>query len=476
MKKLTLLILLSIIFYSCKKENNTCVYAYFGGEIVNPNSKYVTLTRPNGIKDSLLLDENNRFFKKIEDLQSGIYRMVHGGENQLLLLEPQDSLLVRLNTLEFDESLVFTGKGSKKNNYLIELYLESEKENQRNVKLSKLDASAFSKNLDEKRKDKLNEFSFFCKKNKTSSLFEKIGKATINYNFYANLESYPFTHFGNANVIKQSETLPKDFHNYRNEISYSDDDLKIIYPYTKFLNIHINNLALKNYYKTTKDTILNRRSLAFNLERMRLMDSLITNESIKNKLLKYSIISFINLSKDYDDRSKMLNAYLNYSTSDDDKKHTSKLVNSLNNLKPGSSIPNIKLVNTNEQIVSLKKLVNKPTVIAFWDVGMKSHFQDNHERIYKLRERYPDINFIFINISATNYNVWKRILLSNKFSLANEYKFVNSIEARQALALIYINKIILMNDKGQIVDANANMFSLNFEEKLNNLVQEKSLL
>ena len=36
--------------------------------------------------------------------------------------------MFRLNTLDFDESLVFTGEGAKKNNYLINLFLEHEKE------------------------------------------------------------------------------------------------------------------------------------------------------------------------------------------------------------------------------------------------------------------------------------------------------------------------------------------------------------
>lgn len=34
--------------------------------------------------------------------------------------------MLRLNTIDFDESLVFTGLGSKKNNYLIKTFLENE--------------------------------------------------------------------------------------------------------------------------------------------------------------------------------------------------------------------------------------------------------------------------------------------------------------------------------------------------------------
>ena len=69
--------------------------------------------------DTLLLDKNNRFIHKISNFTSGLYAFSHGGEYQWVLLEPKDSLLLRLNTIDFDESLVFTGKGARKNNYLI---------------------------------------------------------------------------------------------------------------------------------------------------------------------------------------------------------------------------------------------------------------------------------------------------------------------------------------------------------------------
>ena len=64
--------------------------------------------------DTLFLDENNRFHHIIENLNSGLHSFYHAGEEQFMVLEANDSVMLRLNTLDFDESLVFSGKGAKK--------------------------------------------------------------------------------------------------------------------------------------------------------------------------------------------------------------------------------------------------------------------------------------------------------------------------------------------------------------------------
>ena len=57
--------------------------------------------------------------KKFKNLKGGLYTFKHGVEFQYIFLQPNDSLLLRLNTWDFDESLVFSGKGAEKNNLLI---------------------------------------------------------------------------------------------------------------------------------------------------------------------------------------------------------------------------------------------------------------------------------------------------------------------------------------------------------------------
>ena len=50
---------------------------FFGGQIVNPSSDYVTLYKDNKTIDSLNLNLNYRFFKYYDSLESGIYKVEH---------------------------------------------------------------------------------------------------------------------------------------------------------------------------------------------------------------------------------------------------------------------------------------------------------------------------------------------------------------------------------------------------------------
>ncbi|MGV6846346.1 MAG: hypothetical protein ACWA42_09515, partial [Lutibacter sp.] len=103
---------------------------YFGGQIINPKSNYVLFLKDDAIIDTIKLDKRNHFLAKFNQLKEGLYTFKHGVEFQYIYLQPADSVLVRLNTWNFDESLVFTGKGSAKNEFLINLFLQNEKEDE----------------------------------------------------------------------------------------------------------------------------------------------------------------------------------------------------------------------------------------------------------------------------------------------------------------------------------------------------------
>ena len=123
------ILLIAFTLIGCKKDNNSSQdnYAYIGGQIINPKNNFVVITKSETTLDTIILDGNNRFLFKINDLEQGLYTFRHGDEFQMILLEPSDSIIFRLNTLDFDESLVYTGKGDKKNNYFINEFLQNEK-------------------------------------------------------------------------------------------------------------------------------------------------------------------------------------------------------------------------------------------------------------------------------------------------------------------------------------------------------------
>ena len=121
--RISKLILSTFIFsflISCNQENFKEDF-YLGGEIINPSSRFVNFYYNNVKIDSIELNSENKFFKKIENINPGIYRIEHLPENQNIIVEKGDSLWIRVNVEDFQESLTFSGRGSSKNNFLVDI-------------------------------------------------------------------------------------------------------------------------------------------------------------------------------------------------------------------------------------------------------------------------------------------------------------------------------------------------------------------
>ena len=99
MKKALWLGFMLIGFWSCKKPPNTAVF--LGGQIVKPSSSFVSVYFGNRVLDTFLLKSATRFSRKYDSLPPGIYKMEHIPEFTSILLEPGDSLWVRINAAAF---------------------------------------------------------------------------------------------------------------------------------------------------------------------------------------------------------------------------------------------------------------------------------------------------------------------------------------------------------------------------------------
>lgn len=86
LNKLLFILFFSLLFIACNKDKSKSA-CYFGGEIVNPNSKFVYLCKNNKVLDTILLDKNNRFFQKYDTLTPGMYTFKHEPEYQYIYFE-----------------------------------------------------------------------------------------------------------------------------------------------------------------------------------------------------------------------------------------------------------------------------------------------------------------------------------------------------------------------------------------------------
>jgi len=469
--------LLSLAFGCQFKGSNNSDHAYIGGEIINPKNKNIILYNTEGkIVDSITLDNNNRFIHKIDNLQPGLYSITHGGEYQMLLLEANDSIMFRLNTYDFDESLVFTGNGAKKNNYLIKTYLSNENEAKQLVKYSKMEPEAFNNFVEKRRQSQLNEFHEFLTYNEESEFFKSIIEANINYNTYADKEIYPFAYYGNNKLIHIKD-LPEEFISHRKNIDYNANHLSRFFAYNRFLSSHIENLATHTYYKNNAfHSQFNRHGMEYNTSKLDLIDSIITDKSIKNNLLKYKAIDYISHNHTEVEANEFLDYYLEKSTDDDDKIYMKDLVSNLKSLRQGNPLPNLAIVNYNDTEHLITSIIAKPTIIFFWSSNSKSQYRNSHYMVDKLKTKFPQMDFISINVNDNDDKFWKNIINNYNFPTVNEFKFKNSKQARKTLAVNYLNKAIIVDENGIILHPNANIFNSEFKQTLEELLKKKHLI
>ena len=433
--------------------------AFVGGEIINPKNNNVILYNTDGeVIDSLSLDVNNRFIYKIENLEAGLYSFTHGGEYQLILLEPNDSVMFRLNTYDFDESLVFTGNGARKNNYLIESYL------------------AFNEFIEERRNRELSKFHNFLQDKEESELFRSIIEANINYNSYADKEIYPFAYFGNNKLIHIKD-LPEDFYAFRDEIDYNAHNLSHLYSYNRFLFSHIDNVAAHQYYeKNPYHSAFDRHTMPYNKSKLDLIDSVISNETIKNSLLKYKTRDYVSHNHTEAEADEMLNYFLSKTTNEEDKKSLKELVSSLKLLRQGNQIPNLAIISYDNTEHYLDSIIERPTIIYFWSSNSKMLYRNSHYKVKSLKYDFPDVDFISIDLNINDDISWKKIINDYDFPKENEYRFKYPTVARKVLAVNYANKAIIVNENAMILHPNVNIYKSDFAELLGNLLQKKHLI
>ena len=264
-----------LLFFSCKSDNTTV----FSGKILNNTSDSISIYKDNNMIYESVVDVDGLFNITIDTITSGLYTFYHEPEFQYIIIDENDNLQIRLNTLDFDESLVYTGKGSSKNNFLMDVFLRSENDElEINSKLD-LAFDTFKNLVDSLYNKQMNSFKLFKENNILSNSSKEIINTAILYPYISKFHSY---------IIRNNieEEIQKDlFINYQNEISYDLDALAYFKPYIDFLYLHIyNNVKIKKDYEN---------SLDFNIQRLSYTDKIIKSKLVKSRVLRFHAFGFI---------------------------------------------------------------------------------------------------------------------------------------------------------------------------------------
>lgn len=397
---------------------------------------------------------------RLEGVEPGIYFFSHN-EYQAVFIEPGDSIMLRVNTVEFDESLSYTGTGADRNNFMMDLFLLNEKENESMPEMYLLSPADFETRLDSLMSYRNMLYTNFKENRRVSKQFEEVAKASLNFDIYSKKELYLSAN-ARKKVYNEDLNIPEHFFNHRKQIDMGNENLRSYYPYYRFLSFYLDNLAFEKYKDSSP---YDRNSYEHNYHKIHLIDSLITNDSLKNRLLRSAATRYFLHAKNEKDERKLLDRFLALNTSIVDHKEVAYLAEATINLTPGHTIPNIKLLTAENTVKDLHSAINRPSVIYFWSSKSIKHYKNIHTRASELKSKYPEYSFIGINLDD-HFKKWLKVVKNSGYDANSEYQMENFEDAEMKLVIDSMNKAMIVDADGIILNGNTNLFDISIEGEL----------
>ena len=452
-QSIALIILVSITVLLGCNNSQVCNSTYFGGKIINPKSNCIILFENEIPLDTFYLDKNNTFLGEIPSLHEGLFNFKHGNEQQYIYLQPKDSLLIRLNTWNFDETLVFSGKGAERNNLLIDSFLESEKERRIFFEYYDLSPTEFITKVSQVEKVKLDRYNDYINNHpEESDKFNDILKTALTFPLYSKVENYPLAHSAKINHDEHS-VINKDFYKHREYISLDNDSLMFFYAYRDYV--------LSNLYNKVNSLGYDLNSDEFTVNLLKEISAELNDENSRNSMLRKIFIRHFYWKSSRKINENIVNTYFDLTTNLEDKKLMLNLTTDVKKIEEGELLNDFKIIDYNKSHKSIRRLIkNKKSVLYFWNpefIG-KDFIAS---KIQYLSEKYPDLEFIGVRIYDDNK---ERIF---KLDIKSQYYLESNSKANSFLTS-QLPRTILINKKGIVVNSYASLSS----RKIFNQIEE----
>lgn len=458
--------ILSLLFFlfliSCNKDFKKDDYrAYFGGEVINPTNRYIYFSKDGVVIDTIPLQKNNTFFVEFDSLAPGMYTFMHEPEYQYVFFDKNDSIMVRLNSINFDESIIFCGRGDAKNNYLMETYLKDEAEKEKMFDIFDYDFKKFNANIDSTYNKNKKNYLLHKKEINWSKEFDLYARAELEFNYFSKKELYPIVHKLRTDEDVY-EKLPPDYYNYRKNIDFNNVELSTYSPFVVYLSHLLNNLGAVKYHNHFSDVDL---ALTTNINKLNIADTLIRNKKVKNSILNNIAFSYLLEDQNMVNNQKFLKIYRKYSTDNSSKNEILKIENAIKLLKVGNKLPNINLFDKKGNLVSSESIMNQKTVLFFWTKEALTHLAAAHKKVLAFKFEHPEYQYIAVNLDDDQKN-WIDLLAKYKFDGIKEYRCANFEDAKNKWAITKIHRTLILDGNGKIKDAFTNLFEVKFTDKL----------
>ncbi|MFD1095601.1 TlpA family protein disulfide reductase [Salegentibacter chungangensis] len=406
------------------------------GKVLNHSVKTIAITHLNNqelVSTELNADGSFSMSVRIED---GYYFLKYGRNSTFIYLYPKDDLSVKFDANHFKSSLVFSGQGSIRNNYLVEKEDTAAELTKDLEAFYKVDESAYYENIAKVKNlqsDLLSTYkveNFFKAEELKSLEYERllsIQNYKSSYRFYIGGEVTPSAGF--YGPVKAVDLDNKD--DYRKQ------------PYYRYL---VNSVWSK------------RIEAAPDVDAMLKVLHKVKSQEVAISLINgfYSKISSKEKrAKDYLDLIKRVTTHRPFIEAAE--KRYQEVLNA-SGLAKGDVSPEFDYESFKGGSVSLEDLKGKYVYIDVWATWCAPCIKQI-PYLRELEKRYHDKNIVFVSISVDKEDVkdtWKQMIADKQLGgiqLFADKSFDSAF--MDAFGVNSIPRFILINPEGKIVDPEA---------------------
>lgn len=217
-------------------------------------------------------------------------KIIHGDDFRYAFAKPGDSLHLSFRVGHLKRSLQVSGNRYKANRYLIAKQRMSDtiapQTRQEKQQMYTLNPEAFVKRLDSIKERYMTFYQEFFGKQRPSKIFHQLEKAQIRYHFYRQKLLYP----ENYRKLRTGRypDLPEGFKGYKKAVTFDKSRLFAVPSYQAYVRTIVNKRASKQ--------ISSEANIARSVVLKRVVDSVISNDTLKARVLSRFLLQTIKTS------------------------------------------------------------------------------------------------------------------------------------------------------------------------------------
>lgn len=453
-----------------EKENQHTIIA---GTISNPINEFIEIRRDDYENDTIKIDTSGSFVIVLNPDEFEYINLKHDKINTTLFLTHGDSVNVKYDASDYNETVSFTGTNIAENQYLKEkavLKAEIRDKFEPTYILNRLSAKEFILKMDSIHNPVealINDFDANNELNKNFSFNEK---ETVRYDKATDLLLYSFS-FDN-HERDSLDQLPENFDSYLESTNLNEERLADNFTYINFLRNRINTITETEYHKDSSN--YDDGSAYYYIQLKHIFDK-IQNPKVLEEILIMTTTDKLRIDKEgvNDSIFNVLDQHIK----DSEKFAELKTLKAgWDKIASGKKAPEFQGEDLDGELHSLSDFKGTYVYIDTWATWCGPckvelpHLED-------LQERFKDDNITFISVSIDrNYDDWKNMVTDkNMMGVQLIAQDERQKQLTESYKIATIPRFILIDKEGVIINSNAPRPSEDIGSILQELIDKEAV-